>query len=150
MIAAVALVVCGVLSAAEPAPPSSPEPPPSGALTKAPVLERFVEAEYPPELAAQGIGGSVVLALVIDEQGAVTQATVVEPSAHRAFDAAAIHAVTQFAFQPAEIDGKPAAVEITYRYDFVLKKAPAPSAPKDAPLALSGRVIERGTRSPVA
>jgi TonB family protein len=123
---------------------------PSGVLTKTPVLTRFVPAEYPPALAAEGITGAVVLDLVIDEAGAVTQATIAEPSAHPAFDAAAIHAVTQFEFEPAEIDGKPAAVQITYRYEFVLKKAPAPAAPAEAPVALFGRVVERGTRSPVA
>jgi TonB family protein len=151
MIAAVALVACGVLSAAEPASraPAAPAQA-AGVLTKAPVLDRFVEAEYPPDLAAQGVSGSVVLALVIDERGAVTQATVVESSGQRAFDVAALHAVTQFTFQPAEIDGKPAAVEITYRYEFALKQAPPPAAPTEAPVALSGRVIERGTRSAVA
>ncbi|MFL5273266.1 MAG: energy transducer TonB, partial [Anaeromyxobacteraceae bacterium] len=108
-------------------------PPATGVLTKAPVLTRFVPAEYPPTLAAEGVTGAVVLDLVIDETGAVTQATIAEPSAHPAFDAAAIHAVTQFEFEPAEIDGKPAAVQITYRYEFVLKKVTAPAAPSEAP-----------------
>ena len=56
----------------------------------------------------------------------------------------------QFRFRPAEIDGAPAPVEITYRYDFVLRRAPPPAAPTEAPVVLSGRVIERGTRAPVA
>ena len=40
-------------------------------------------------------------------------------------------------------------MEITYRYDFVLRRAPPPAAPTEAPVVL-GRVIERGTRAPVA
>jgi len=125
-------------------------PSPTGVLTKAPVLKRFVHAEYPPDLAAVGVTGAVVLALVIDETGQVVQATLVEPSPYPSFNAAAIHAVTQFEFEPAEIDGKPASVEITYRYEFVLRSAPAASAPSEAPVALFGRVVERGTRSAVA
>ena len=39
---------------------------------------------------------------------------------------AAVAAVKQFGFAPAEIAGKPAAVEISYRYEFVLKRAPPP------------------------
>jgi TonB family protein len=129
---------------------AAPAPAAAGVLTRAPVLTRFVEAEYPPDLAAAGVTGSVVLALVIDEAGAVTRGEVVESSGAPALDAAALHAVTQFLFEPAEIDGRPAAVEITYRYEFVLRPAPPPPAPAGLPVALLGRVVERGTRSPVA
>jgi TonB family protein len=122
--------------------------PPQGQLTRAPSLKRFVEAEYPADLAAAGVTGTVVLAVVIDERGQVTQATVAESSGQPALDAAALHAVTQFEFEPAEIDGKPTAVEITYRYEFVLRKAPAPVA-AEAPVVLFGRLVERGTRTPV-
>jgi TonB family protein len=145
----VALLLAIALASEEAAPQAPPVPTPSGVLTKAPVLKRFVPAEYPPELAEVGVTGQVVLALVIDEAGQVVQATVVEPSPYPSFNSAAIHAVTQFEFEPAEIDGKPASVEITYRYEFVLRRAPS-SAPSDAPVALFGRVVERGTRSAVA
>jgi TonB family protein len=138
--AAVAAVAVWVLTAAAT---------PTGTLTQPPVLKRFVEAEYPAELAARGISASVVLDVVIDEHGRVARATVLEPSAHPEFDAAALSAVAQFEFEPAEIDGKPAAVEITYRYDFVLRKPAALPAAAEAPVSLFGRVIERGTRSPV-
>ncbi len=134
-------------------PPEAPRPqepaPAAGVLTKAPILEHFVEAEYPPEALAAGLSGSVLLSLVIDERGQVTRATVVEPGPSPAFAAAALHAVSQFVFSPAEIDGKPAAVEIEYRYDFVLRRPEAQPAP-EAPVVLEGRVVERGTRTPVA
>ncbi len=141
-----ALLLATLALAAPPAPPPA-EAPATGVLTKAPVLERFVEAEYPPEAVAAGISGSVLLSLVIDERGQVTQVKVIEPGPSPAFDAAALHAASQFVFSPAEIDGRPAAVEITYRYDFVLKREARP--PPEAPVALEGRVLERGTRSPV-
>jgi TonB family protein len=128
---------------------ASGEPPPAGTLTRPPELVEFVPAEYPPEAEAAGVQGSVRLALVIDETGEVTEARVLDAGPHPGFAPAALHAVVQFRFRPAEIDGKPAAVEIEYRYDFVLKK-PEPTAPVEAPIVLEGRLVERGTGSPVA
>jgi len=125
------------------------ETPPAGTLTRPPELVEFVPAEYPAEAEAAGIEGSVVLSIVIGEDGEVTQAVVVDPGPHPGFAPAALHAVAQFRFHPAEMDGVPTAVEITYRYDFVLRR-PEPVAPAAAPIVLEGRVVERGTRSPVA
>jgi TonB family protein len=129
--------------------PAAQEAQPTGVLTRAPELVEFVPAEYPPDAEANGIEGAVELSIVIDEHGDVQQAVVLDPGPHPGFAAAALHAVQRFRFNPAEIDGKPAAVEITYRYQFVLRRAPAPKPPQ-APVVLSGRVIERGTRDPVA
>jgi TonB family protein len=134
-------LVLGTLLAAEEAPP--------GALTRAPELVEFVPAEYPPDAEAAGVEGAVVLSIVIGEDGEVRQAEVVEPGPHPGFGPAALHAVQQFRFTPAEIDGVPAAVEISYRYEFVLRKA-EPSPPPDAPIVLEGRIVERGTRAAVA
>jgi hypothetical protein len=74
---------------------------------------------------------------------------VTDPGPHPAFAPAALHAVQQFRFRPAEIDGKPAAVEIEYRYEFVLKKV-EPSQRTEEVVVLAGRIVERGTRSPIA
>lgn len=135
--------------AAAPATPARGEP--SGALTRAPELLEFIPAEYPPEAEAAGIEGAVVLSIVIGEDGEVRQAVVVDPGPHPGFGPAALHAVQQFRFSPAEIDGVPAPVEITYRYEFVLRRPePAPAPPPEAPVVIEGRVVERGTRSPVA
>src|SRR4051794_8309674 len=109
-----ALLLGGVLA--------SGESPPAGTLTRPPELVEFVPAKYPPEAEAAGIQGSVVLAVVIGEDGEVREARVVEPGPHPGFGPAALHAVVQFRFRPAELDGKPAAVEIAYRYDFVLRR----------------------------
>ncbi len=93
-------------------------------LTKKPKLVKFVEAIYPESERAAGRAASVKVDLALSETGAVSDARVVE-SAGPAFDAAALAAVRQFVFEPAEIDDQPAPVKITYRYDFVLKAAPA-------------------------
>ena len=128
--------------------PSSQAAQPTGTLTRAPELVEFVPAEYPPEAEAARAEGAVVLSIVIDEEGTVTQAVVTDPGPHLAFAAAALHAVQQFRFRPAEIDGKPAAVEIEYRYQFVLKKVEPPPRLEE-PVVLEGRLLERGTRAPV-
>ncbi|HET7824954.1 MAG TPA: TonB family protein, partial [Anaeromyxobacter sp.] len=140
-----AALLTSILGAEDPAATQA-----QGALTRAPELLEFVPAEYPPEAEAAGVEGTVVLSIVIDEEGAVRQAVVTDPGPHPAFAAAALHAVQQFRFRPAEIDGKPAAVEIEYRYQFVLKKPEPPPPRAEEPVALTGRVVERGTRSPVA
>jgi TonB family protein len=115
---------------------------------KPPVLKRSVEAIYPPAAEAAGITGSVELSIVIDERGAVGAVKVINPGPHPGFAPAAVAAVKQFQFVPAEIDGRAAAVEIGYRYDFVIHRRPAAvTAPK--PISLTGRVLERGTREPV-
>ncbi|HYG66196.1 MAG TPA: TonB family protein, partial [Anaeromyxobacteraceae bacterium] len=130
-----------------------------GVLTRAPELVRFVPAEYPPDAASAGISGSVTLAIVVDEHGEVVQASVVDPGPHPAFAPAALHAVAQFRFLPAEIDGVPAAVEIEYRYEFALAVAetaapppgpePSPSPPPPAPAVSSSYdAVVRGERAP--
>ena len=127
---------------------------PQGVLTKAPVLLRQVEAPYPPEALAQQLEGTVTLQVDISETGAVSDAVVVGPAGH-GFDEAALAAVRQFQFEPAEVDGAPAPVRITYAYQFVLREQPAPQAAAadggvaEAPVNFSGRVLERGTRKPL-
>jgi hypothetical protein len=74
---------------------------------------------------------------------------VLDPGPHPKFAAAAEQAVKQFQFSPAVINGKRTAVEIEYRYEFVLHKQPPPPPPTEKPVSLIGRVVERGTRSPV-
>ena len=121
----------------------------AGVLTRAPELLQFVPAPFPPEAETQGASGSVVLSIVIGEDGAVTGVKVLDAGPHPSFAPAAEAAVRQFKFRPAEIDGEPAPVELEYRYDFVLKREPPP-VPAEAPILLTGRVIERGTRTPIA
>jgi TonB family protein len=144
-----AQAVDGGLDAAPP-PPANPDggaaPEPA---VKPPALIHFVPAVYPPDAEAAGIMGSVTFSIVIDDKGAVGTVKVVDPGPHPGFAPAAQAAVKQFQFSPAIINGKPTAVEIEYRYDFVIKKAPPPPPPIEKPVSLIGRIIERGTRAPV-
>ncbi len=127
-------------------------------LTKAPELLQFVQAPYPAEAQAQGLEAQVRLLVTISETGAVSEAQVVEPVGH-GFDEAALEAVRQFVFSPAEVDGVPAPVQVEYLYHFAL--APPPEVPDDAGMEagdagagevdgptglLMGEVVARGSR----
>lgn len=91
--------------------------PPAPRLTKAPELIEFVEAPYPEQELANPRAAQVVITLLVDAEGRVGEMQVLE-SAGEYFDAAALAAVKQFRFSPAEIDNVPAPVKITYRYSF--------------------------------
>ena len=103
-------------------------------LSKLPRQTRFVEAEYPKQAAEQGIEAVVGLLLDINAQGRVDSASVTEPAtpAGLGFDEAALIAAQQFEFEPAELDGKPIAVQLSYRYRFQLRSRTAPDSRGDA------------------
>jgi TonB family protein len=118
---AAALGSHSLAAVAQPAPARAPPAAePSAKLTKAPKLRHFVAAEYPPGERAVPGAVSVLLELSITADGRVEDATVIE-SGGEAFDQAALQAAKRFEFEPAEIDGSPAAVRIKYRYDFAAR-----------------------------
>jgi TonB family protein len=120
------------------------------------VLKKFIAAVYPDRAKAEGIEGTVVLDIDIDPKGGVESVSVVAPSDHPGYglEDAALAAVAQFEFEPAEAEGKPIPVRITYRYRFALTAAPASTAKTGAPrpsvVNFEGRLVERGTRAPLA
>jgi TonB family protein len=159
------------------APPPPPTPPANGQidaskLSKVPKLKKFVEAEYPKEALEKGISADVLLTIDINAEGKVESVGLPEPvnPPNMGFEAAAMVAAQQFEFEPAEIDGKPIAVQINYRYHFKLApKAPEPPPPAPTPVTpaapaappppaaparepvvnFAGRLRERGTRLPM-
>ncbi len=122
-----------------------------GVLTKPPALVKEVPAPFPPEALEAKLGGIVGLEIDIGADGKVTDARVVEPAGH-GFDEAALEAVRQFEFSPAEVDGEPAAVRVSYRYEFFYRPEVVQTPPPEPEKVVnfSGRVLERGTRSPLA
>jgi len=117
-------------------------------LTQPPVLLKQVEAVFPADAADAGTGGTVVLEIDIGVDGRVTQAKVVQ-SAGPSFDEAALTAVRQFEFSPAEVDGVPSPVRILYSYEFLFRPEVAPVTPQSV-LNFTGTVVESGTRNPLA
>jgi TonB family protein len=152
---ALLLLLWTPLAVAQTPPPDAGTPAPQGVLTRPPAIVRQVEAAYPPEALQQQLSGTVQLQVDISETGAVTDVQVLAPAGH-GFDEAAVAAVRQFEFSPAEVDGVPAPVRITYAYQFVWREVPAAEAPASAsakqegPVNLSGQVFERGTRRALA
>jgi TonB family protein len=124
---------------------------PTGVLTKPPALLKQVEARFPPEASAQGLAGTVVMEVDLGADGRVMDARVVQPAGH-GFDEAALEAVRQFEFSPAEVDGQPAPVRIQYAYEFLYRPqvVEPPPAPKEEVVNFSGVLLERGTRKVLA
>ncbi len=138
--AAVLLVLFGTRAVASPDPDGAPK------LSRAPKLVTFVEAEYPPEEKAAGVTAQVVLSIEIAADGTVGNVEVVE-GAGTDFDAAAAAAVRRFVFEPAEFDGRPTPVKITFRYAFTIKEEVVKLAPQ---VNLEGTVLERFKKVPMS
>ncbi len=120
-------------------------------MTRAPELLSQVEPAFPSSALDGGVSGEVVLRLTVDADGAVEQAEVVR-SGGADFDQAALAAAVQFIFRPAEIDGKPGAVQLEFTQHFVWR-APSVAEVVDAgpPLGLlAGQLVEKGNRHPVS
>jgi TonB family protein len=137
-------------------------------VTRKPVLLQAVAPEYPPAALAAGKQADVPVRIHIDDSGLVTAVDVVTPVGD-GFDEAAVAAAMQYIFEPAEIDGKPAAITVETVIHFVIEQQEEPDEPEpppppdehpaqtweDAPgeagdpkqpIRLAGEVIERGTR----
>jgi TonB family protein len=119
-------------------------------LTKAPALLQRVPSVYPEEAKAEKLAGDVTLQVDISADGHVAEAKVIKGAGH-GFDEAALAAVKEFLFSPAELDGKPAAVRIQFTEHFVYAPPPPPPEPVTPvwPVSLTGRVLERATRVPL-
>lgn len=134
----------------EEAPPAEPKQP---TLTKPPSLERFVEAPYPEQARAEQLEGEVGMIIEIRADGTVGEVEVVRAAGH-GFDEAAVAAVKQFLFSPAEFDDVPAAVRIEYVYRFAWTAPPEPQEEGEEevqrPVTMRGVVLERATRKPIA
>ena len=120
-------------SASVPPPPPPPPPPPQGWTagdrapgyspqygetsftvapgTPAPVKVKDVRPVYPPIAAAYGLGGTVIIEATVDERGRVIEARMVRSIP--VFDHSALHAVRQWEFQPAVVNGEPVRTVIT-------------------------------------
>src|SRR5207342_1410804 len=82
----------------------------------------------------------------IGDDGKVGEVEVVKGAAPD-FDAAAVAAARQFVFEPAEIDGQPAPVKITYRYDFTIVEKMVKTGPQ---INFDGLILERFKKKPMA
>ena len=112
--------------AAAPAP--QPAPPPKAAPPK---LVAAPNPAFPEAASAAGLTqASVTVRVLIDTQGRVTEAEVVEPAGY-GFDEAAHQAAFEHRFEPAQREGQPVAARILLRINFELP--PPAAAPEPEP-----------------
>ena len=142
-----AALLTGFLAAAPAFAQAVPDPRPEekAAAPSAPIappqpVGPAVEAEYPP---GETGGARVVLELDVDARGQVTAARVVSPPQPR-FDESALAAAQRLRFEPARRGEEPLAVRIQFAFNFA--PPPAPSAPAEQAVNVSGTVRERGSR----
>ncbi|SEM39713.1 TonB family C-terminal domain-containing protein [Stigmatella aurantiaca] len=109
-------------------------------------------AQYPPELAAEQVTGTVRLELLVDEAGEVESATLVEGS-HPLLNEAALHAAPGLRFVPATLDGGPVPVRIGFEYRFEAPRLeegpPGDGGVALGPVTLKGLVRAKGNRRPL-
>lgn len=124
--------------------PATPEATEAPRLEKPPVLLEQLPVSLPKDTIFPAQQVPVVLDLLVNEKGVVTEATVVE-AAGEPFDAAAVAAALKFQFKPALLNtGAPTPVRIRFR--LVIDK---PLPPPPPPVQFTGRLLERGTRKPL-
>ena len=104
-------------------------------------VQRLLQNSYPPLLRAGAVRGSAHLAIVVDEQGAVSEARSVRAT-HAAFADAAVAVVRQARFVPATRDGRPVAVRLQLPVTFNLRG--------EAPDSTGTPVIPRAAEPPAA
>ena len=152
-LALLAVMAPSALARAQPSAPSPAEEVRSAPkLTREAKLVTFVEATFPPNEARSS---EVKLAITIGADGTVRDVAVLA-SGGADFDEAAVAAARRFVFEPAEVDGRKAAVKIAYLYSFTyVPKAPAPAPPPPLPAEApppqaqpESEVTVRGVRKP--
>jgi TonB family protein len=73
-----------------------------------PATRKVVEPTYPPEAAAAGVGGIVIVEIIIDEEGNVASARTLRSVP--GLDKAALAAVRQWKYEATRVDGQPVRV----------------------------------------
>ena len=88
-------------------------------LDRQPRATKAVQPVYPPHLKKERITGSVVIVMIIDEEGLPNQVSI-ENSTHEAFSTAAIEAARQWRFEPGMKDGNPVKTRVRLPLSFEL------------------------------
>jgi len=149
--------------------PKKPKPAKRKKLTKPPTLLQAAAPIYPVAAGKKGLQADVKVTIKIDATGTVIDVKVPTPVGN-GFDEAAIAAVKQYKFSPAEWDGKPGPITVATTIHFKLEKVvkPPPKPPKPKPdekiptgppshggdprlkITIQGEAVERGSRNRLA
>jgi protein TonB len=87
-------------------------------LLNGPEIARLLEREYPQSLCDAGIEGTVLLWILVDEEGAPAASRVHTTSGYAAFDDAAREVARHMRFLPAQHRDKSIAVWIAQPFEF--------------------------------
>jgi protein TonB len=90
-------------------------------LDSQPKARQRIEPAYPDQARREGMEGSVILILKVDEFGAVKDASVESGSPPGMFDESALQAFKEASFTPARLAGRPVRAEIRIRVNYSLK-----------------------------
>lgn len=97
-----------------------PVPRPEYLLSKMPEVIREAPVRYPQKAKAMGIEGTVVLSILIDAEGRVRDAKVIE-GLISSLDDEALRAIKNYQFSPGKMEQKNVPVRIRYAVNFVLQ-----------------------------
>jgi TonB family protein len=116
-------VLLATSAAQEPpaAPPAATAPYRIGGGVTAPTVTHKVEPEYSKEAARARFEGTVILFVVVDQDGKPTNLKVIRPLG-LGLDQKAIEAVEQWRFKPGMKEGRPVAVQATIEVNFRMYK----------------------------
>jgi TonB family protein len=89
-----------------------------------PELIHQVRPEYPEEARKEGIEGATWVKALVDTEGNVSKVELGKTSGVDALDQAALEAAKEFKFKPGLQKGKPVAVWVNFKVDFVLDDQP--------------------------
>lgn len=82
---------------------------------KNPTPTRTPPPDFPNDM--KGTSGLVAVVVIIDEKGAVTQASI-SKSSHPEFEAPSLQAIKNWKFKPAEVGGQPVKAKVTIPLHF--------------------------------
>ena len=154
MIALATLVLFSMVATANPRgeggnEPTTAEP----TLATPPRLVTLVPAEVPPGTPFPSPEVAVTLGLDVGADGKVEAVRLLE-GAGEPFDGAALAAARKLEFEPGRLTtGEAVPVTLTFRMRILalpVLSRPAAEVPRDAPVRMAGRLLERGTRRPLA
>jgi periplasmic protein TonB len=115
------------ITAVTPVMPVAPPPPPMPAAEPVRVMPRIDaghsrQPEYPAASRRLGEQGSVVLQVLVDTDGRVIDAKLLQSSGYDRLDQAAIDGVkSDYRFLPGTLDGRPAQMWYTFRFNWKLR-----------------------------
>jgi len=89
-------------------------------VTKKPILLKVDTPDYPDSLISHGIQGKVIIAMLIELDGAITKAEISKSSEHGTLDTLALHAAYLFKFKPVILHGK-RRVKVWVSYSFLFE-----------------------------